>query len=105
MPAWPMTDTKRRPLLAPGGVEQVLEQAQLLVAADERRLEALGPIDAAELGHDAQGPPRRDRATLALEQLLAGRLVGDRRRGRAVGRLADQHAARRRRTPAAGWRC
>ena len=39
MPAGPMTDTRRARRLATGGVEQVLEQAQLVVAADERRLE------------------------------------------------------------------
>ena len=39
MPAGPVTETSRARLLAAGGVEQVLEQPQLLVAADERRLE------------------------------------------------------------------
>ena len=41
MPAWPGDRDEARPALARRGVEQVLEQAQLLVAADERRLEAL----------------------------------------------------------------
>ena len=59
-------------------MEQVLEQAQLLVATHERRLEALRPAHAADLGHDAQRPPHRHGRGLALEQLLPGRLVGDR---------------------------
>ena len=48
----------RAPLPA-GGVEQVLEQAQLVVAADERRLEGVRAAPAAALGHDAQGDARR----------------------------------------------
>ena len=39
MPAWPVTETRRTRRSRAGGVEQVLEQAQLVVAADERRLE------------------------------------------------------------------
>ena len=49
------------PPLAGRRVEEVLEQAQLLVAADEWRLEAFAPIAPADLGHDAERPPRRDR--------------------------------------------
>ena len=58
--------------LARRRVEEVLEQAQLVVAADERRLERLpsGPAPPA-LGHDAQGTPGRHRGGLALEDLLA----------------------------------
>ena len=67
-----------RPPLASGRVEQLLEQAELVVAADERRLERLRPVAAAELRHDAQRAPRRHRRVLALEQLLAGRLEDDR---------------------------
>ena len=48
--------------LARGGVQEVLEQAQLVVATDERRLDALAPALAAALGDDPERPPRRDRA-------------------------------------------
>ena len=86
-----MTRHEPRPPLAARRVEEVLEQAQLVVAADERRLERLGAVAAADLGDDPQGAPGRDRARLALEHLLAGRLEGDRLGGRALGRLADEH--------------
>ncbi len=46
-------------LLAGGGVEQVLEQAQLLVATDERRLEPVAPAQALALADDAQRDARR----------------------------------------------
>ena len=58
----PMTDTSRDPPLARRRVEQVLEQPQLVVAADERRLEALVAAAPAALGDDAQRPPGRRRA-------------------------------------------
>ena len=96
MPAGPMTETSRARRSRRGRVEQVLEQPQLLVAADERRLERLRPVAAAALGDDAQGAPGGDRRGLALEDLLAGRLEGDRPAGRALRRLADEHASGRR---------
>ena len=80
-----------QPLLALGGVEQVLEQSQLVLAADERRLERLRAIAPATLGHDTQGAPRGDRCLLALERLLAGRLERDRGARGAMRRLADEH--------------
>ena len=64
-------------LLARRRVEQVLEQPQLRVATDERRLEALVTAPPAALGDDAQGQERRDRRHLALEHLLARGLVRD----------------------------
>ena len=92
MPAWPDDGHQPRAPLATGGVEQVLEQPQLVVAADERRLEGLDPAAAAALGDDPQRPPGRDRCGLALEHLLAGRLERDRAAG---GRAASP----RRRAP------
>ena len=74
-----------RPPLAAGGVEQVLEQAQLVVAADERRLERLAAVAPAALGDDAQRAPCRDGRRLALEHLLARLLEGDRARSRRAG--------------------
>ena len=84
------------PLLARRRVEQVLEQPQLGVAPDERRLEALVPATTAALGDDAHRPPRGNRRFLALEHLLAGGLVRDRADGCLLGRLADEDGARRR---------
>ena len=43
------------PALASRRVEQLLEQVQLLVASDERRLQRLGAVASATLGNDPQG--------------------------------------------------
>ena len=82
-----------RPLLAAGRMEEVLEQPELVVAADERGLERLAPVPAADLGHDSQGAPGGDGGRLALERLLAGLLEGDRPRRGPLGRLADEDGA------------
>ncbi len=79
--------------LAGRGVEQVLEQAELVVAADERRLERVLAVAAADLGDDPSRAPGCDRRRLALEVLLAGLLEGDRLAGGALGRLADEDRA------------
>ena len=87
-----------------GGVIQVLEQPQLVVASDERRFDRLGAAAPAPLGDDAQGAPCGHRRRLPLEELVPGRLEGD-RPGRRVHRcLADQHDVGRGRTlqPAGG---
>ena len=96
MPAGPMTETSRARCSRDVCVEQVLEQAQLVVAPDERRLERVRPAASAALGDDAHRAPRRDRRGLALEQLLAGFLEDDRLRRGALRRLADEHGAGRR---------
>ena len=105
MPPWPMTETRRALLLALGRVEQLLEQAQFVVAPGEGRLERLAPARPAAQPDHGRGTPRRDRRGLALEQLLAGFLEADRALGGVVGRLTDQHRARRRDATGAGWRC
>ena len=94
MPAMPVTDTSwALPLLA-GGVEQVLDEPELAVAPDERRLEALGALSAAErAGDDAQRALRVHGLRLALQLVDAGVLVGDRGLGGASGRVADEHLA------------
>ncbi len=84
----------RAPLLG-RRVEQLLDEAELAVAADERRLEAL---------RRAARPPRAAvtrtarhsviRLGLALERVRAGLLVRDRRLGRTLRRLADEHRPR-----------
>ena len=73
----------------------VLEVPQLVVAADERRLQALRPVAAAPLGDDPQRAPGRDRSLLALQRLLAGRFEEDREVGGPLRRLADEDRARR----------
>jgi hypothetical protein len=73
------------------GVKQVLEQPELLVPPDERRLERLAPVAAATLRHDAKGVPRRHRRLLAFQRLGAGRLERDGRRRGPLRRLAHQH--------------
>ena len=61
MPAGPMTDTTRSRFSRSVAWKQVLEQAQLVLAADERRLERLRAVAPATLRHDPQGAPRGDR--------------------------------------------
>ena len=83
------------PLGARGEVE-VLEHAELGSATDERRLELLDAPRPATPGHDAERTIGGHRRGLALEQLLARRLEGDRVRRRLVGRVADEDSAGRR---------
>ena len=59
-------------------MEEVLEQAQLVVAADEGGFERLRPVAAAPFGDDPQGAPGGDRGAPSLEVPIAGRLEGDR---------------------------
>ena len=76
-------------------VEELLDEAQLAVAADERRLEARRRCSApprAAVTRSARQSAHR--LGLALQLVLAGVLVGDRRLGRALRRLADEHRAR-----------
>ena len=59
------------------GVEHVLQQPELPVSADERRLQSLRPVATAELGHDAQRAPCGDGCRFALQQVFARRLEHD----------------------------
>ena len=86
-------------------VEEILELADLVVAADERSLEPFRAVPAATLGHDPEGAPGRHRAGLALEGLVAGLLEDDRGRCRPLGRFADQDGAWAPRRTAADSRC
>ena len=58
----PVTETRCALLLVGAGVEELLDQPQLAVAADERRLEALRLERPARPGDDAQRPPERRQA-------------------------------------------
>ena len=73
----------RRPLLA-GRVQELLEQAQLAVATDERRFQAGRPQRPAARRHDTQRAPETLRLGFALELVRPGVLVHD----RGLGRLA-----------------
>ena len=66
---------------SPVGVQEVLDQAQLLVAADERRLE-LVPADRRHRRsrHHPERPPGGHRVGLALDGVLRRRREGDRHR-------------------------
>ena len=92
-----------RPPLGPGGDVELLQHPQLRRASHERRFQLIAAPHAAALCNDAQGAERRHRGGLALEELLPGRLEGD-RIGRGLhGGLAHQDGARRRhRLEAAG---
>ena len=72
------------------GVEEVLDQLQLALAADERRLQAGRLERTRAAGDDPQSPEERHGLGLALELVQAGFLVRDRLLGRALRRLADQ---------------
>jgi hypothetical protein len=85
-------DQVRLPLLGAGVVE-ILDLAQLAVAADERRLQALRAERAAHPREHAQRPPERRLALLALQLEGARRLEGDRLLGRPPRRLPDVHRA------------
>ena len=82
------------PWLAPGGQQQLLDQPQVLVPADERRLRRLATQGAAALGDDAHGPPRRHRVRLALERQPLDGLERDGAGGGPEGAFADEHGAR-----------
>ena len=92
-PGWADYGHEPRPPLARGRVEEVLDQAELVVAAHERRLERLRAVAAADLGDDAERPPGRDRADLPLERLLPDRFEGDGTGRGALGRLPDENGA------------
>ena len=82
------------PPIAPDSVEQLLQLAQLLVAADEWRFEGIGPSLSAPLRDHAEGKPRRNRRRLALEGVVADRLEHDGPFRRPHGGFADEHGAR-----------
>ena len=95
MPAGPVIDTRRALGSRPVRVQLLLEQPELFLAADERRLDRLGPTGAASLRDHAQRLPRWHGRLLALQHVVTGGLESDRRAGRAHRGLAHQHAASR----------
>ena len=75
IPATPTTESRCARRSSARGVEEVLDDAQLAVAADERRLEAGDPALAAPRRDDPQRTPELHGLGLALELVLAGVLV------------------------------
>ncbi len=81
--------------LADHALERVLEQAQLAVAADERRRRSRLGVDA-EPARRRQRAPGRNGIALALELERRQLLVADRLPRRAIRLLVDDEAADRR---------
>ena len=77
-----------------GAVEQLLEQAQVAVAPDERRLEHLLALASTDPSDHPRRPPQPQRLGLALDRVLAGVLVGDRGRGHVPRDFVDEHRPR-----------
>ncbi len=77
-----------------GRVEEVLEQAQLRVAADEGTVEAGGPLRARNARDHPLSPVQAQRLGLALHRVLARVLVGDRGRGHLTRDVIHEHGAR-----------
>ncbi len=75
-------------------MKHVLDQSQIAVAADQRRLEPVDPLAARGPGDHALRPPQRDEIGLSLE------VVFDRASSKAIepratppGALVDEHAS------------
>ena len=60
-------------------VEELLQQPQIGVAADQRGLDATLSLGSAEAGDHTRRPPQVNRLGLAFDGVVAGVLVGDRR--------------------------
>ena len=84
----------RRPLLA-CATQGVPHGVELGLAADERRAGAVEEVDT-ESGTRRSRLPHDDRPLLALDQDRRRRLVLNRLRGGAIGRLVDEDAVHRR---------
>jgi hypothetical protein len=74
-------------------VEEVLDQPQLPVAPDERRLEPLRLERAARAGDDPERSIERVEAAFALQLVGPRAFVGDRLLGRTASRIADVDGA------------
>ncbi len=80
-------------LLLVGGVEEILDELQLAVAADKRSFEPCRAHHAAPARNDAHRTPQLHGLGLALHLVLTDVLVRDRRLGRALGGVACEHGA------------
>ena len=75
-------------------MEQVLDRAQLGIPPDQRRLQAIQPLDTAYSGQHSGGSPQRHRLGFPLERVLPGRGEADPVGGQPLGGRIDQHLAR-----------
>ena len=89
--------------VAAGGVQELLEEPELLGTPHERRLDR-EPVLALALGHHPERAPGAHGRLLALQVERADLLERDRARGRAEGGLAHEHGARLGRRLEAGGR-
>src|ERR1043165_3672649 len=78
-----------RPAVVGACMEEILDQPQLPVATDARRLESLRLERAPRAGHDPERAIERVEASFPLKLVGARALVGDRLLGRAASRVAD----------------
>ncbi len=74
-------------------VEQLLDQPQVALATDERRIETLLSLRPADPTEHPRRSPQAQWLRLSLDDVLAGVLVRDRGRGQLPGHLVDQHRA------------
>ena len=86
-------EARRLPL--GGGVEELLDEAQLVVASREGRLDDARALRAGDGRHDPGRLEEAHRLGLALQLVLAGVEVGDRSRRRRPRHLVDVAAAGR----------
>ena len=105
MPAGPMTQTSRGRPSRPVAWKRSLSRRSSSSRPTNGASSASDRPTPPTLGDDPEGAPGRDGADLALEDLVAGGLEGDRAAGRALGRLADEDGRRRGRRTGAGWPC
>src|SRR6266508_2359934 len=85
-------DEARAPVVR-GRVEQVLDEPELPIAADERRLEPDRATLAAPRPDDSRRTPELDRLRFPLQPVRTRVLVDDRRLRRPLGRFADEDDA------------
>jgi hypothetical protein len=83
------------PPLIRAGVEQLLDQAELPRASDERRFQSRRPELPAAERDDAQGMMEVERLRLAFDLVGSGRLVLDRGIGGVPGRFGHEDTPRR----------
>src|SRR5205085_11129092 len=77
-----------------GGVEELLDEPELAVAPDERRLEACRLERASPARGHAHRTEELGGLLLALQLMRARVLVDDRQLARTARRLPDEHGAR-----------
>ncbi len=76
------------------GVEQLLDQPDLAFTADQRRLESVNALAAAEVGHHRSGLPQPRRLGFALEPMLTNVHIGNGRCGQCARRVVDPDRSR-----------